>query len=261
MPPRLPGGAIAQGSIFSIFGTRIGPATGVQATSFPLPTTLGGITITVTGSTTVNAIPLYVSDSQINAIMPSNAPVGVASVRVKTVNQQSNAMTVNISPSAFGIFTATGTGLGPGILQNFVSQTNQPINSATIAAQPGQVITLWGTGLGPVSADNVAPTAGNARAGSGACTRVPRHSENAPWRLCVTVGTGTPIVHCVFDVALYDAPSVHALCRELLRLYSEPHAHPTGTARRPELGSDEERSASQSHWEDRAASLPPGDGP
>src|SRR5207249_1977079 len=39
---------------------------------------------------------------------------------------------------------------------------------------------------------------------------------------------------------------------------SEPHTHPTGTARRPELGSDEERSASQSHWEDRAASLPPG---
>src|SRR5205823_4973582 len=114
-----------------------------------------------TGSTTVNAIPLYVSASQINAIMPSNAPVGIASVRVKTVNQQSNAMTVNISPSAFGIFTATGTGLGPGILQNFVSQTNQPINSATIAAQPGQVITLWGTGLGPVATDNVAPTAGN----------------------------------------------------------------------------------------------------
>src|SRR5207253_8114291 len=34
--------------------------------------------------------------------------------------------------------------------------------SATITAQPGQVITLWGTGLGPVTGgDNVAPPAGN----------------------------------------------------------------------------------------------------
>ena len=41
----------------------------------------------------MNAILVYVSAGQINAIMPSNAPVGLASVRVKTINQQSNAMT------------------------------------------------------------------------------------------------------------------------------------------------------------------------
>ena len=161
MPPRLPGGAIAQGSMFSIFGARIGPTTAVQATSFPLGTTLGNVSITVTqGTTTVNAIPVYVSAGQINAIMPSNAPVGMASLRVRSSNLQSNPMTVVIAPTAFGIFTATGTGLGPGILQNFVAQDNQPINSPSIPAQPGQVMTLWGTGLGPVAADNVAPTAG-----------------------------------------------------------------------------------------------------
>jgi len=162
MPPRLPGGAIAQGSIFSIFGARLGPATPVQVSSFPLNTTLSNVSITVTqGSTTVNAIPIYVSASQINSIMPSNAPLGTASLRVITGNSQSNPMPVVIAANAFGIFTATGTGLGPGILQDFISQTNQPINSATGAAQPGQVITLWGTGLGPVAADNVAPTIAN----------------------------------------------------------------------------------------------------
>jgi uncharacterized protein (TIGR03437 family) len=162
MPPRLPGGAIAQGSIFSIFGTRLGPSTGVQVSAFPLGTSLSNISIIVTqGSTVVNAIPLYVSASQINAIMPSNAPVGTASLRVLNGNSPSNPMPVVISANAFGIFTALGTGLGPGILQNFVSQSDQPINSATAAAQPGQVITMWGTGLGPVAADNVAPTAGN----------------------------------------------------------------------------------------------------
>lgn len=162
MPPRLPGGAIAQGSVFSIFGARLGPSTGVQVSTFPLSTTLSNISITVTqGSTTINAIPLYVSASQINAIMPSNAPLGAASLRVINGNSQSNPMPVVISANGFGIFTALGTGLGPGILQNFITQANQPINSAMIAAQPGQVITMWGTGLGPVAADNVAPTPGN----------------------------------------------------------------------------------------------------
>jgi|HubBroStandDraft_6_1064221.scaffolds.fasta_scaffold90704_2 uncharacterized protein (TIGR03437 family) len=163
IPPTLPGGAIAQGSIFSIFGTGLGPAAGMQVSTFPLNNTFAGTSVTVTqGSTTVNAIPIYVSATQINAIMPSNAPLGVASVRVITGNPpQSNPMRVNIVPTAFGIFTATGTGLGPGILQNFISATNEPINSPTIAATPGQIMVLWGTGLGPVAADNVAPTAGN----------------------------------------------------------------------------------------------------
>ena len=35
-PPQTVGGAVAQGSIFSIFGTQMGPAAGVQPTAFPL---------------------------------------------------------------------------------------------------------------------------------------------------------------------------------------------------------------------------------
>ena len=162
MPPSLPGGAIAQGSIFSIFGTRLGPMSPAQANAFPLGTTLGGISITITqGSSTVNAIPLFVSDGQINAIMPSNAPAGFASMRIMSGNIRSNPMTVRIATSAFGIFTATGTGIGPGILTNFVSAGVQPVNSPTITAEPGQTMTLYGTGLGPVQADNVAAAGEN----------------------------------------------------------------------------------------------------
>ncbi len=162
MPQSLPGGAIAQGSVFTLFGARLGPSKPVTVSSFPLGTTLGGVSITATqGSTTVNAIPLYISASQINAILPSNTPIGLVSIRVTYNSVQSNPMRLNVSPTALGIFTATGSGLGPGILQNFLSASNQPINSPTVAAKPGQAITLWGTGLGPVPADNVAPTAGN----------------------------------------------------------------------------------------------------
>jgi len=164
MPQAVPGGAIAQGSIFSVFGQSLGPATATQASSFPLPTTLANVAVTITqGSTKVNAIPLYVSASQINAILPSNAPLGPASLRVLYNNIPSNPMTVVVAANAFGIFTATGTGLGPGVLFNYVSASSQPINSATTTAQPGQIMTLYGTGLGaaPGGIDNMAPSSGN----------------------------------------------------------------------------------------------------
>jgi uncharacterized protein (TIGR03437 family) len=145
-----------------LFGTRLGPTTPVIANTYPLLTTLGSVSMTVTqGLTTVSVLPIYVSPTQINAIMPSNAPLGAASLQVTVNGGKSNSTPVQIAGSAFGIFTALGTGLGPGILQNYVSASNQPINSPTITAQTGQVITLWGTGLGPVPSDTVAPTAGN----------------------------------------------------------------------------------------------------
>ena len=43
----LAAGAIARGSIFTIFGSGIGPAAGVAVTSFPLGTELGGVRIRV----------------------------------------------------------------------------------------------------------------------------------------------------------------------------------------------------------------------
>jgi uncharacterized protein (TIGR03437 family) len=162
-PAGIPGGAIAQGSIFTLFGANLGPSSPATVTSFPLGTSLGGTAINVVqGGAKVSAIPLYVSATQINAIMPSNAPLGAASIQVVAGSFPSNMAPVRIVNNDFGVFTALGTGAGPGILQNYITAGNQPINSPTITAQNGQVITLWGTGLGPVPyGDNVAPKAGN----------------------------------------------------------------------------------------------------
>lgn len=162
-PQGLPSGAVAQGSIFSIFGSNLGPATGVRATTYPLNATLSGTSITITqGNTTVNAIPFYVSAGQINAIMPSNAPLGTAALRVSVNGSKSNAVPVQVTTSAFGIIAANSAGNGPGVLQNFIAADNMPVNEPTIAAQPGQTIILWGTGLGPVAGgDNVPPPVGN----------------------------------------------------------------------------------------------------
>jgi hypothetical protein len=61
-----------------------------------------------------------------------------------------------------GVFTATGSGSGWAIFQNYVSAANQPLNYGTIAAAPGQVGTLWLTGTGAISGvDGNTPPVGN----------------------------------------------------------------------------------------------------
>ncbi len=162
--PGLPSGSIARGSLFTVFGKGLGPAApGVQVTAFPIQITLGGVSVRVTqGTSGVDALPLFAFDGQLNVIMPSNAPVGLASVQVTYNGTKSNPSPVQIVNSSFGAFAANSGGFGPSIVQNFISATEQPINSLTVPATPGQVVTLWGTGLGPANGpDNVAPTAGN----------------------------------------------------------------------------------------------------
>jgi uncharacterized protein (TIGR03437 family) len=162
-PFGLPNAPIAQGSIFTIFGENLGPAQQQSATSFPLGTTLGGVSINVTQSgVTTQAYPIFVSAGQVNAVMPSSVAPGLATLRLFSQSVKSNAIPIQIASSAPGIFAVSSGGYGPGIVQNFISASNQPINSSVTPAAPGQTVVIWGTGLGPVPfPDNVAPTAGN----------------------------------------------------------------------------------------------------
>jgi uncharacterized protein (TIGR03437 family) len=162
IPATLPAGAIAQGSFFAIFGTNLGSAQYAQATSFPLPTVLGDVSVKVTkGTASVDVYPVFVSANQINAILPSNAPLGDAQLTVTYKGKTSAPMPMKIAVNNFGIVSTAG-GRGPGIIQNFVSQTEQPLNTRSTPAKPKQVETLWGTGLGPITApDNLAPPAGD----------------------------------------------------------------------------------------------------
>jgi uncharacterized protein (TIGR03437 family) len=159
MSPGLPGGSIAQGSLFTIFGENLGPATTVQPAALPFPNTLGGVSVSITqGSVTMPAIPYNAGANQINAIMPSTAPLGLVSVRVTFNGVPSNPSPVNVVNSSVGILGAQG----PGVIQNFNSQTDQPVNTPFIPATPGQLVILWATGLGPVTfPDNVTPTSGS----------------------------------------------------------------------------------------------------
>lgn len=137
----LPGGDIAQGSIFSIFGVDIGPAVGVGVTAFPLGNNLGRVEITVTplgGGPVLNAIPVFVLFKQINAIMPSNAPVGFVEIRVICNGVMSAPETVRIVATSVGIFTALGTGSGPGS----ITDLNFALNSGTNTGAPNQIMII-----------------------------------------------------------------------------------------------------------------------
>ena len=150
----LPNANIAQGSMFILFGQNVGPTKLTNAFTFPLPLTLGETSISINvGASAVKAIMLYAASTQVAAILPSSTPIGTGSLTLTFNGQTSNAVSIHVVASTLGIFTRNQNGTGPGVLFNFNSQSDQPVNSLVTAAHPGQVLTLWGTGLGAVSGE------------------------------------------------------------------------------------------------------------
>jgi len=156
--PGGPPNGLAQGSFFSIFGSSLGPAEPVQA-GYPLPASLGGVTVQIlAGGNTFNAYLVFVSAGQINGLLPSNLPPGPAQMTVLANGRTSAQAAVLINPTSFGTFFQVVEGNNLAIAQNVASATDYPLNLPSSPAKPGQIVILWGTGLGPISgADNVAP--------------------------------------------------------------------------------------------------------
>jgi uncharacterized protein (TIGR03437 family) len=149
--PGLPNSAIAQGSIFIINGNTLGLAS-AQSSGLPLQTSLGGTSVQVTVNGTSLAAPISsASATQITAIMPSGAPVGSGTVTVTFNGQTSAAEPVQVTPANFGIYTLNGSGTGPA---QAVDSSGNAV-TLTTPAKLGGTITLAGTGLGAISADDV----------------------------------------------------------------------------------------------------------
>jgi uncharacterized protein (TIGR03437 family) len=156
--PGLQNSPIAQGAMFVVFGQRLGPAALQQVQSFPLPAQLGGTSIKVAGGgVTADAIMIYTSAGQVAAILPSRVPPGDADLTLTYNGQASAPVRIRVAPSSLGVFTRNQAGSGPGIVQNYVSATEQPVNALTEVARPGSIMILWATGLGPVDFDEAVP--------------------------------------------------------------------------------------------------------
>jgi uncharacterized protein (TIGR03437 family) len=160
-PNGLANGSIAQGSLFTIYGARLGPTQPAQAASFPLSTTLGGVTINIgQGANAVKVIPYYVSANQVNAIMPSNAPLGMQPIYVIYNGTTSNPSPVKIVPASFNFFSFNGAGSGTAAALNFTA-SGGIFNSPQATAKPGQIVVAYGTGLGPIPTADAQPAPGN----------------------------------------------------------------------------------------------------
>ena len=150
---------IAQGSMFVIFGSGMGPATLAQVNAFPLPASQGlqGTSVQViSGGATIDCIMIYTVALQVAAVLPSRTPLGDARLVVRYNGVASTPLLIRVVQRAFGTFAVNQKGTGPGVIQNVLSETNRPVNGPFKAARPGAVLILWGTGLGPVQGDEAA---------------------------------------------------------------------------------------------------------
>jgi uncharacterized protein (TIGR03437 family) len=143
-------GAIAAGEIVTMFGSALGPATGVALTpelmvGGRLPTTLGGVQVLVNN---YPAPLLYASATQISAIVPYeiNAPVFLQNVSLLVTysGHSSNGVLLEQASAAPGLFTADSSGSGPGAILN----GDLSLNSRGNPAKPGDPVVLYLTGEG-----------------------------------------------------------------------------------------------------------------
>lgn len=98
---------------------------------------------------TTQPILYYISPSQVAAILPSSTPVGTGTIAIMVNGKTSAPSPITVVQSACGILTIRGDGSGDA---SAFDAMGNPL-SYTAAVNQGEVITLWGAGLGPVSGD------------------------------------------------------------------------------------------------------------
>ena len=143
---------MAPGSIAAVFGSNLtdgssclppncGPVFGSGGR---LATTMAGAGVTVNG---IAAPMFYATPGQLGIQIPVELTGASASVQV-TVNRVSSApVSVPLASAAPGVFTFTADGQGAAAVTH---QDGSAVN-AQHPAGPGELVTLYATGLGPVS--------------------------------------------------------------------------------------------------------------
>jgi uncharacterized protein (TIGR03437 family) len=128
--------------ILTIMGAQLASTT-LSATSIPLPVQLGGVSVTINGV----AAPLwYVSPGQLNVQIPYETPINTSVTLTVSNNNQSVSASIVAAAAAPGIFTDT---------------QGDPVPFSSAA--PGQILTMYVTGVGAVSPaviDGTAPADG-----------------------------------------------------------------------------------------------------
>ena len=154
------GSPLACEAIVSAFGTGFATTT-QNASSLPLPTTLGGTTIQVTDSvgTQRNSLLFFISPTQVNFQIPAGTANGPASITITSQAGDtfvSNVEIANVVPSLFSADT-TGRGIAAAHVQRAGSLTFEQVDPfkgqfvalpIDLGAASEQVyLILYGTGI------------------------------------------------------------------------------------------------------------------
>ena len=146
------GSAVAPGEMVVIYGTGIGPS---ALANFQISPTQ--FFESYTGSTTVSfdGIPaplIYSSSGQTAAIVPYAVAGKIQTQMVVTYQGNASApVTLPVTASAPGLFSANGSGTGNGAISNQDGSVNSPSNPAA----RGSVVVLYGTGEGQTAPSGV----------------------------------------------------------------------------------------------------------
>jgi uncharacterized protein (TIGR03437 family) len=150
-----PNYGIAPGTLFNIYGSGLSSQATYNGTQNSggsgLPTSLNGATVSVTvGGVTTHPAFYFALATQLAVVLPSATPVGTGTLTVSYGGQSATAP-IYVVQSALGLDTLYGTGTGLGVVTLNNSATVFNYNNS---AAPGQVIVLWGSGLGADTADS-----------------------------------------------------------------------------------------------------------
>jgi uncharacterized protein (TIGR03437 family) len=137
--------AIAPGELVALFGNGLGPQQGIQTQATlqnPYPMQAAGVQVFFDG---LAAPLLWVEDGQINAVAPWSLKPGVnTQICVSYESTNTDCLNWPVVQAAPAVFTVDGT---------YAAALNQDgtINSPTNRAPVGSIVTVFATGLGPVS--------------------------------------------------------------------------------------------------------------
>lgn len=141
------------------------------------------------GSSTLMAAQVTaVTQYSITFVVPPGAPTGAAQLIYKPAGQATQWIPITIVPAQFALFRSGTT--GPLTAQNIPANGTPVPNGLATPAQPGEAVTVWGTGLGATPQSAIAVTLGGV-----AQTRL--YAGGAPGQpglnqINFQVATGTP---------------------------------------------------------------------
>ena len=147
----VPGPACTPGGVATLLGGGFTKEAALASSTFPVPTLLNGARLSVNG---VNLPLFYVSPSQVNFQCP-HLPAGQTfSVNFNGELGSTTSQPTTMQYAAPGIFTTDGSGKGQGAIVVAGSSllAKMPSDNAPNAVvTPGGQISIYATGLGPVS--------------------------------------------------------------------------------------------------------------